>query len=256
MSVPIPLPWGEILVGSAQAAHKAGLFKKLVALLKSRRKILVLGASGVGKSEFINSIKKEIIKAIPREERTVWTDNVKLIIDNLPFLFIDTPGHIEYKDERMNAIEDALLNGVTGIINVVCDGYHETDIAYDTFLEKSKQGVRVKPDFLEKNRKIELRMLGEWTSLVHPNRVKWIITLISKADIWWPDEDGSIHKFYKKGTYHNKIPQSVLHCLAPYSSTIEPFYGIFSSGKFGSTKKSQARNYLIKLLITGARVKK
>lgn len=120
-------PWLFVVEGGTVLV-KTGLLNKLVALVRRKKKILLLGASGVGKTQFVRALKEDIVRSIPRTERSKFTDKTRIVFENLPFLFIDTPGHVDSAAIRKKAIRSAIRTGVSGIINVVSFGYHETEV--------------------------------------------------------------------------------------------------------------------------------
>jgi len=246
-------PWIGIATETLLAAGRAGLFNKLVVLLRRKKKILVLGASGVGKTQFIRSLKYDIVKSIPSFERSTFTDNTKVIIQNLPFLFIDAPGHIAYKQTRMKAIQMAIKNKVSGIINVVCYGYHE---GIAKAIDAIDEAGIAKSEYLEKSRQNEIKQLSEWVQWVDKDVADWVITVVTKADLWWPDEDRKIQTYYENGLYHKKLgdfPVSVQHVVLPFCSIIEPFYGHCVSSRFGNEIKQGLHNRFLRVLLTAVR---
>src|ERR1051325_7607158 len=128
----------EIVVGSIEAAvkvlklvHSAGLFDKAYAKLRKKYRFAVFGQSGTGKSNLLLSIENPLAPAVDRYNRTVANRTVRLLIAGRPFLFIDTPGHGEYKDARDDVVTAAQKEPLlrrkrfNGVLNVVSYGYHE-----------------------------------------------------------------------------------------------------------------------------------
>lgn len=61
---------------------------------------------------------------------------------------------------------------------------------------------------------------------------KWVLTVATKADLWWPERDRVEH-YYSEGSYAEALGAfKSVHTVQPYCSVIEPFYG---------TKTSEAR---------------
>jgi len=111
-------PWGFIVNAAVTAATKKRLFDQLVTLVRRRRKILVLGASGVGKTQLVRSLKEDMIDSIPASERTQFSERTKIIFDNLPFFFIDTPGHVHYARAPKRAVQSAIKKRVSAGMEV------------------------------------------------------------------------------------------------------------------------------------------
>ena len=78
------------------------------------------------------------------------------------------------------------------------------------------------------NRKFEIRQLKEWIDDINPQtKLRWILTLINKADVWYEEED-EVMNYYKNGEYSqlfNGIERFCTLHYIPYCSTISPFGG-------------------------------
>ncbi len=224
---------------------RSSFIKKINWLITARKKIVVFGISGAGKSQFINSLKKTL--NIPF--RTTTTDNVNFDLEEFPIVFLDTPGHGERHYERKQEVINIIKNGVEGIINVVSYGYEEnpnvdlTDI-FD-------QHGEVKDSALRLNRKVEVERLAEWLPLIHPNNVGWIINLVNKADLWWGTADIA-NSHYENGDYGAafKTIDNYTHVITlPYCSIIKPYYDRRTSGLYGEIQKEQMHDNLIHQLL-------
>ncbi|MGH9846277.1 MAG: GTPase [Blastocatellia bacterium] len=108
-------------------AHKQGWFDKLVSALRKKHRVVVLGATGIGKTAFLESLTETLPRAIESMNRTVFNEKRRIKISKDLFIFTDTPGHRMYTKRRLEAIKEVLKmeGGVEGIINVVSYGYHE-----------------------------------------------------------------------------------------------------------------------------------
>lgn len=221
------------------------LTKKLLLLVRKKRKIVIFGISGAGKSQFINSLKRNIIVA----ERTFMTDRVKHELEDFPIEFIDTPGQNGRTYERQQEINNIIKDGVEGIINVSSFGYEENpEIPLaNIFTPKGE----VKDSHLRLNRKEELKRLAEWLPLIQPANIGWIINLINKGDLWW-SEISEVDKYYGEGDYFKAFESitKYTHILnLPYCSIIKPYYNMSTCGKFGDIQKEQMHNHLIHQLL-------
>src|SRR4051812_33686845 len=83
-----------------EIAKKENLIRRAVNFFKKRRRILVLGASGAGKTQFVQSLGARLTNEIRRENRTQKPTKHLYEVDQKPFAFVDTPGEIGHKAER------------------------------------------------------------------------------------------------------------------------------------------------------------
>lgn len=233
------MEWDLLLEGAKTGGKllddekRSELIKKLKLLFRKKRQIILFGNSGAGKSQFVYSLKQSIL--IP--DRNLSTNRVKLDFDEFPVKFIDTPGHSESKSFRRKEVEEIIKNGVEGIINIVSYGYEETPNA-DKSIAFDENGV-LKEDFLEANRANEIKRLNEWLPWVTPENVNWIITLITKSDIWWANRK-EVHDYYNSPTYTKEfeaLGKFVPMVTLPYCSIIKPYFRVRTSGVFGEEEK-------------------
>ncbi|MEW6347887.1 MAG: GTPase domain-containing protein [Thermodesulfobacteriota bacterium] len=242
--------WFEIMKELYDEAKERGLWEKIRALLRGRKRILLLGASGAGKTQFVESIADALTDRLSPIQRTVAVEKRKAIIHDYPFLMLDTPGQRMDEAKRKKAITEAIGTGVEGIINVVCWGYHEADEADRSKAIPSKGNLIAKPDYLKERRDIELELLSEWVPWVDAGVSNWILTLLTKADLWWPDNDNAIRRYYEDGEYATIIrPTAISHSVVPYCSVIEPFYGTRTGGRFGDHQRAALRHHLLETLV-------
>lgn len=138
------------------------LLHRLLARFRRKKRILVLGASGVGKTQFINSILNVLSDKLTTHERTAAVHGRKVLIDERPFLLFDTPGQRLDEAKRRRAILDAVRSPLAGIINVVSFGYHEAAEAGPAHALPKKGRQIAEPGYLKARREIELELLSEW----------------------------------------------------------------------------------------------
>lgn len=237
-------------ISLSKQAKELGLLEKLLNVFKKKHKILVLGATGVGKSQLMNSLANEMPQAIGNMNRTEFKDDIHLKISKNIFVFVDTPGQEHHKIRRMEAIREAMKTGVEGIINVVAYGYHESRFGKkDVFDESGK----IREDFLKKRQKVEMDLLSEWTELLGDKETsKWLITLVNKADLWWHDKD-EILSYYESGQYFKALGSAKV--LSPsvvsYCAVFHKFYGESPiSGFFDDKDRTNAKENLLAQLIS------
>ncbi len=233
--------------------HNQGFFEKFYNEIFNRNKrVLILGASGAGKTQFVNSFNKEIAD-IQVVNRTHTSEKTNLTVDKIPLKFFDTPGHGTKQEVRRQEIDNLILKRTkyVGIINVVSYGYHEREnnekIVFD---EKGK----VKNEIIEQHRKEELRLLDEWLPILRLSSVKWVITLVTKADIWWDFED-DVYEYYRYGKYRrifdekfSKDYYSKQLYFIPYCSLREPYYKKLQANTFGVSQKNNLTANFVKNL--------
>lgn len=185
-------------------------------------RVIVFGESGTGKTQFINSLLKDNFK----KGRTRLTERRRLVLKNgRKILFLDSPGHQTLKEQRYKLSECISKKKITGIINVVSFGYNESDTAENVKIFKVGT-YEVKDEYLRDNRKREISQLDDWIRYINSdNKVKWIITIVNKADIWY-DNKTNVITYYESGDYAKEIA-ALKHCCAlytyPYCSVISPF---------------------------------
>ncbi|MCF8070683.1 MAG: 50S ribosome-binding GTPase [Deltaproteobacteria bacterium] len=204
-------------------AIKQGWFDKLVTVFQKKHKILLLGSTGVGKTNLVQSLTEITPKAIHHMNRTEFIKKQHIKIAKKPFVLIDTPGQAEHKYYRKEGMLDVMKEKISGIINVVSYGYHEYRIGVDKVYRKDGS---FRANFLKRHRENEIEAIKKWTPLLGtPELIKWIITVVTKADLWW-DYRESILQFYEQGKYYDNLGEAKsIHHVVEYCSVIHKFYG-------------------------------
>ncbi|RIJ24418.1 hypothetical protein D1224_09330 [Henriciella barbarensis] len=237
-----------------QFLRERGLLEKLfdMATQKQTSDVLVLGASGTGKSAFL----KKIIGDEPfihRHQRSpdVETESGKL--GNCLFRLQTTPGQVDevHSKNRIGAIREAAASKNLGIINVVSFGYHEG--LADT--KEVFDGAEVRASYLEGRRDLELKLANEWSNFLcgQGGAAKWIITVITKADIWWGTElQPAVMEYYSNGAYVKALGQgaNLPHSVLTYSTLNQKFYGVLPlSGQYEDDLRSMDHKRLVATMI-------
>lgn len=240
---------GLQLVSIAQQAHKQGWLDKLATVWRKKHKILVLGSSGVGKTNFIESLTQMLPSAIDAMNRTEFCQKHSVKIAKTPFEFIDTPGQIPHKSRRLEAITQA-ITGCSGVINVVSYGYHEGRTGkQNAILPNGK----ISTDFLQRGRTLELTSLQEWTSLLGAaGTPTWLMTVVTKADLWWHLRE-EVLTHYQEGAYAKKLRdvQMMKPVVLEYCSVFHKFYREGAlSGYFDEADRAQLKEHLLRQLLT------
>lgn len=181
-----------------KTAYKQGWLDKLATSLRKKHKVLVLGPTGAGKTNILESLTELIPKAIDQMNRTEFVQKHSIKISKQPFVFIDTPGQTLHKGRRISSIREAMAGKIDGVINVVSYGYHEYRIGKK---EAIASDGTINESFLERHRLVEMEALKEWTLLLGGRETaRWLITVVSKADLWWHQRE-EVLAHYQSGKY-------------------------------------------------------
>lgn len=188
-----------------------------------RRKIrvLVVGESGTGKSQFLSTIQKKK-KFVSNSTMVSYSSELELPNGRI-VEFIDTPGQQSLLPERKHSINDINRKNYVGVINLVCYGYQATEETNPAIVF---QGEQIKDSYLKENRAKELKQLEEWLPNIDAESdIKWVLTIVNKADVWWEKKD-EVLSYYRSEKYWKKIKDIMRVSSAeviPYCSVITPF---------------------------------
>jgi energy-coupling factor transporter ATP-binding protein EcfA2 len=233
-----------------EEAHKRGYLDNLLNIFRKKHRILVLGHSGAGKSQFLKSLESALPETISALNRTQFVENKKILLNKKPFVFRDTPGQELHRPRRIEAVREEMRGGLSGIINVVSYGYHEG--AGEKSIAIDPAGT-IRPEFLARQRASEIELLSEWTGLLGDRvTTNWLITVVTKADLWWHKKE-EVLGHYSSGLYLDSLgdARSLQPIVLPYSSVFHKFYGEGNlSGTFDDNDRISLRNDLIKNLIS------
>ncbi len=242
----------EIVVTLLKEADKQGLLDRVRNALKKKPRILLLGCSGVGKTNMLQSLSNPYPAAIRREDRTMYTEARKLVVKGKYYHFIDTPGDTYFgRDARKQTMREAMAakGGIAGLLNVVCFGYHEYHIRRARVFTGDST---VSPDYLVRHREAEINQLHEWTQVLGDVLTShWLITVVTKADLWW-NRRSEVIDYYQKGAYFDALgdAKSLHQRVLPYSSVFRKFYGQGPMcGTFDQESRNIARERLLDSLI-------
>lgn len=243
-------PWLEIPIEAYSVAKELGLWERFLNLFRKKRRVLVLGASGAGKTQFVESLMGRSERAAPGYRRTSSVRRRSMAIGNSPFIVIDTPGQRFDEAKRKEEIKEAIRRPVDGVVNVVCFGYHEAEESGGRDAFPAAPGRIAKADYLKRRQQVEIELLSEWVPLFLDDTAGWVLTVVTKADLWWPDTGEQIRKTYEAGTYATQLERfSAKHSVLPYCSIIEPFYGTRTGGRFGDHHKWALRSMLLETIL-------
>lgn len=205
-----------------------GKARKLLNLFFTRRiKIAVYGDSGVGKSQFLRMISgKNSYLLVSERTRNIERLNVTLRSGRKVQL-IDMPGHESNKTVRDQILNEITRGKIDGVINIVDYGYQDSELLQADPSSAFKTGTNeVKENYLDDNRKREIKRTQEFIDRIGPDvRLKWVITVINKADVWHKQRQEVIN-YYTTGEYYTTIQTiekaSTLD-VRPICSVITPF---------------------------------
>jgi len=229
-------------------AKDQGWFEKLVDFFSKKHNILILGCSGAGKTELVKSLESLTPEIIHYSSRTRDKSISGLKINNVPFQFIDVPGEENDLPIRNQAIIDH-LETIDVVINVVSFGYHEYTYGKDDAL---LDRTHISDDYLDKNKQREIETIPEWSvSLGGGLRKYRLITVVTKADLWWADNP-KVLEHYKSGDYFNALgtAQKLNPMVVPYCSIIKKFYDEApTSGLFDENERIMHRSNFLRILV-------
>jgi len=229
-----------------------GWFGRVRRFFQKKRRILVLGAAGTGKTAFVRSLSGAALGASDLFRPTLVISQTRVTLEGLRFVVIDTPGHEIYQAVRRDAVVQGMRRRFDGIMNVVCYGYHEIETPREEVLRADHLRPRAK--YLQNRRRVEVEQLLSWRELARPELTPWVMTLVNKADLWREESD-AVMRYYESGEYHEglaDLPARVHHMTLPYCATIQTFFGGLTSGRFGDHDRAGLQAYFVKTLMDAA----
>lgn len=216
------------------------------------RRVVVYGESGVGKTQFLHSLQGEMVDVSSRTEdikKYLW-----ILPDGHRILLIDTPGHQSLSHIRKRLDKEFTRKKIHGVINLVANGYLYNSDADTSKVFTVDEPRKVKGEYLSENKERELKQIDEWLTNLHSeNRVKWFMTIINKADIWYSEKDYVING-YKNGAYKQKTDKLEMSCdrvvCFPYCSIISPFGGLPMVLVMSERNKWEMNNTVVEEIVT------
>jgi energy-coupling factor transporter ATP-binding protein EcfA2 len=245
----IGLPEAKATLAMLQLAHKQGWLDKALYAFRKKHKVLVLGSTGVGKTNLLQSLTTLTPEVIHYMNRTEFAQKHQIRIAKEPFQFHDTPGEIGKASRRTRVIREALAAPIAGVINVVSYGYHEQRNVDASIFDDNGLPTQA---YLERQRNMEINALAEWTELLGDEmHIGWAMTVVTKADLWWHKKD-EVLAHYATGPYSAALGS--LKRFAPsvleYSSVFHKFYDRSPmSGEFDDRDRQRARSNLLRTLL-------
>lgn len=194
-------------------------------IFKKKIKIIIYGDSGVGKTQFIKTITGKDEK---EPSRTRMTCHYDLILrTGRKVILIDTPGHKTNQIARNSELDELTRGHIDGIINLVDYGYQDSSNLQQHKDTVFKLGTsEVKPEFLNENRKREIERSNEFINRITASgKIKWIITVINKADVWDKERE-TVLEYYEIGEFRKimeHLQGTITQTICPFCSIIKPF---------------------------------
>ncbi len=234
-------------------ARKKGWLERILDLFRSEPRIVLVGCSGAGKTQLLHSLRTHTPRAIDRLNRTQFAQEHAISLGNVEYVTCDTPGHPSKFRERVAAINDACNHGPCGVVVVAAFGYHEYEFHGGmTQAVEPTLGGKAADTWLEYHRAAETKHLEEIAPhLSAQNRVRWIVTCITKADAWWTHRN-QVVTHYANSDYARvasgcgKPSHTLLYC-----SRIQRFFGTASlDPEFDENEKDRLREEFIGQTLT------
>lgn len=205
-----------VKIGASLYANK-GVIRKQVDRIINRvvdgtLNIIVFGPSGVGKTTLAHCLGIHELKNF-EYDMSLGIDEYKLK-GTRPGILTVAPGHERARKQWWGQLFGRVAKGgVNGIINVVASGYHSIG-GKESYQKSSffKNGM-TPSEFVEAHvagmKEVELEIMRDLTArIMYAPDELWMLTLVTKQDLWWPDRDG-VEAHYAEGQYNDMIEEIV-----------------------------------------------
>jgi hypothetical protein len=244
---------GPLVAAGLKLVVDSGFRTRVLRFFRRRRRILVLGASGVGKTAFVRSLSGDPLRAGDLLFPTHTTVRSHVGVSEVPFVIADTPGHQLYRGRRREAALEGARRPYDAVVNVVAYGYHQVERPGDGVL--CADGTRPRAAFLRSRRATEIEQVLEWRDVIAMGTARRVVTLVNKADLWAPS-DMEVMRYYEEGPYKEALGElagKLPHTVLPYCSVIQTFYDGVTSGRFGDRERAALQAYFLATLLDVAR---
>lgn len=250
-----PVTPGLLAVEAAAKLYRLAedekLVKRVTNFFKRKEKIIVLGSTGSGKTNLLNSLEvaAALVEPISATTRTQTNERRQVIVNERPFFVIDTPGQVAHSSHRQGVYREAMANPPVRVINVVSYGYHE----YASGSSEAIDGEIARTEWLERHRENELVAMREWLQLLgNRDTAAWVLTAVTKADLWW-DEQDDVLDYYNAGPYAAELKRQdpgLKHSVLPYCSVLHRFYGQAAlAGTFDDQDRLETTRHFLQQLV-------
>lgn len=192
--------------------HRKKLFPALRKLRywlrRGQLRIAIFGPGGTGKTTLGQFLSGKLDFSATKYKQSVEVEEFSLKGDFVCTLIVP-PGQARRAITTWPSLYRSLAEGKSaGVINVVCAGYH-------SFAEGSYQETKYftpgmsKAEFLQTYlracRERELEIIADLTPrLLDAKQRIWMITLVTKQDLWWNDRAG-VEDLYENSQYNEFI---------------------------------------------------
>ncbi len=217
--------------------------------LKTSHRLLIVGASGSGKTAFLKHLVDDD-SHILADERSSIDERKEGKLQGSLFELITVPGQdgqIE-RGNRLDVYRELSRGEPVGIIHVTSNGYHEGPAKLAEVFNEDRS---VRDSYLTERRNEEVKSIRECLTHLGGNQgnARWLITLVNKADIWWTPEHGrEVVEAYENGSYTDVVGEFFQgpHAICRYSVRNQVFYGTMPvSGFYDDTLRSRDHDNLI-----------
>jgi hypothetical protein len=229
------MPWIEPIstaVTAAELARKlaegSGALRRYVERFKywaqyGDAKIAIVGASGTGKTKLakIMTADQDPFHLEPVYKTSLNEEELHLPAD-VPGQVYVVPGQIDYVEStrqfnmRYGGHWNSMLRRIEndeflGVIHVVSYGFHSFS-DYSSYKEHDIGQGKTPAQFMEEystfRRRAEIAVLRlVLGSLAKIKRSTWLITVVSKQDLWWTGK-AAVRKFYEQGEYSRFVRET------------------------------------------------
>jgi hypothetical protein len=171
-------------------------------LLNGTQLVVVLGAGGVGKTTLGKFIQDPTKKVLPLP----YNESFGLEKVNIPgrasAQILAAPGQERRFEENWENIDKHLHKYKrVGLVNIVANGYHSTTLSMKDIRKDIETTNQTKSRFFHDCREKELALLRDIElKLKKLNKPLWMITLVTKQDLWWADKE-NVKNHYESGAY-------------------------------------------------------
>ncbi len=234
----------------ALVAKREGWLDRLLGALRHKHRVLVFGNSGAGKTQLIDSLTQTVPTVIDAMTRTEFVTAHRLRIEREPFVFLDTPGQEQHVTQRREAIRESIKTPTAGVLNVVSYGYDEGRLS----IEDAIIDERISTEYLAARRERELAAIDEWAPLLIADSPEtWLITVVTKADLWW-DAHRQVINHYTKGPYDARLrarANNRVGAVVEYCSVYRAFHGVVPpSPSFSQADRELLRSHLLRTMVS------
>jgi hypothetical protein len=178
-------------------------------ILSGELQVLVSGAGGVGKTTFARLLTSDNPLFAEEVYRPDLTTKKIVLPGEFPAQLLVVPGQERYLTTDWSAAASVVKGSRSaGVVNIVAYGFHSVSTESLFQLVRHEAGAsrnELLERFLEERRNAETQRLQFLLSQLEGiGRPLWMVTLVTKQDLWWPDSE-KVHAHYSDGEYGKAI---------------------------------------------------